>query len=662
MAHRERSWIDNLNPRELEIKLANRGLVIPGTADEQRRRLRHFERTRSVEVPHPEEIPANPNATLDPNESTSTLSATGEIPTTQNNGYIGLSRDAQADGAIATDNNEDSVLQQNPTSIPHYTGTIPRVLRDITSSVDNQVNPDRYPHPDADSTIRNSTIPNPINLADEGLPPPNYETLTANRNFQEPHSRHDERRYRRSHEIPHGQYSHSSQRSQYEFDRRQVGNDRNYPNRGTLPRHVPGHEVEFEREFAGISLRESDNRRSSRPNMHAREEDFRFSRGESDNQSRNERPRVCFNSNAPYNNARIYEGSYQPRSSQLPRTAEFPFRRSYPNSAAQAYDIMRKWDLKFSGARKEDPDMFLRKIRSGRAMIFVGDEDLLNLLPFFLGEIATRWYDVNRNRWTSFEDFAVDCKNRFSDPDYQFELMQDIHRRTQGEYESVADFLTCMLSMFDKLSPRLTEYEEINFAHRNLLPRLHLTIPRNSISNFAQFEHMAVSIEKSFRVAQSYQPPPKPEGTLLPDLAYHGPSRTITRRREQFNLLDENISDEDDLDTLLMINHPPSKETNSPNQTPQRNNKSNQSKKPSEKEKPPSSQTQQTSKFNPSGDSNPNNKDNNFSPVICWNCDQLGHRHNSCKEPKNIICYGCGHKNVIKPKCPNCAGKEKQNR
>lgn len=63
-------------------------------------------------------------------------------------------------------------------------------------------------------------------------------------------------------------------------------------------------------------------------------------------------------------------------------------------------------------------------------MIFVRNEDLLNLLPFFFTGIAARWYEVHRNRWIFFEDFAIDIRVGFSDPDFQFELMQHIHRRT----------------------------------------------------------------------------------------------------------------------------------------------------------------------------------------------------------------------------------------
>lgn len=237
----------------------------------------------------------------------------------------------------------------------------------------------------------------------ENLPPPHYETLTTPPNFQIPHPRYGEVRSISSNEFAYRQYNNASQPSNYESDRRQIRNGRNNINRGAVPRRVQSFEKEFEREFNGMFLHESENRRSSRPNDYTRE-DFRLPRREFDDQSRNERPRVRFHPNVPYNDGRTYEGNYGTRNPQLPRTSESPFRRNYPNPAAQAYDIMRKWDLKFSGAREEDPDIFIRKIRSGRAMIFVRDEDLLNLLPFFSSGIAARWYDVYRDRWATFEN------------------------------------------------------------------------------------------------------------------------------------------------------------------------------------------------------------------------------------------------------------------
>ena len=97
-------------------------------------------------------------------------------------------------------------------------------------------------------------------------------------------------------------------------------------------------------------------------------------------------------------------------------------------------------------------------------------------MPFFLSGIALNLFRSSKYLWRTYEDYARACRIRFSDPDYQFEFRQGIYQRTQGERESVSDYLTCMRAMFDKLTPPLTESGEKSYAYRNLLPRLHLAI------------------------------------------------------------------------------------------------------------------------------------------------------------------------------------------
>ena len=101
------------------------------------------------------------------------------------------------------------------------------------------------------------------------------------------------------------------------------------------------------------------------------------------------------------------------------------FRGSVPPNPVHAYDLMRKWNIKFSGARQEDPDAFLSRI-------------LLRVMPLFLPGIALNSYRRSKGLWRTYADFAHACRARFGDPDFQFELKQEIYSCTQGESESVA--------------------------------------------------------------------------------------------------------------------------------------------------------------------------------------------------------------------------------
>ena len=171
------------------------------------------------------------------------------------------------------------------------------------------------------------------------------------------------------------------------------------------------------------------------------------------------------------------------------------------------------------------------RIEEGRDLVPVSDENLLRVIPFFLQGIALSWFRGSKHLWRTFNQFAKAFRVRFRDSDFQFELRQEIHLRTQGEKESVSDYLTCMRVMFDKLNPRMSEAEEVSYAHRNMLPRLHLAVQRNDIEDFTHLEYLANAAQKSYRVARSYKPPPVPERSLLPDLAYKDPNYRKPDRR-----------------------------------------------------------------------------------------------------------------------------------
>ena len=120
---------------------------------------------------------------------------------------------------------------------------------------------------------------------------------------------------------------------------------------------------------------------------------------------------------------------------------------------------------------------------------------------------------------------------RFGDSDYQFELRQEIDSRTQGLDEPVADYLTCIRTLLRRLSPPLTEEEQVSYAHRNMLPKLQLTIHRSEIVSVDHLEQLAIQLEKGHRASRSYSPPPPPERALLPGLAYRDPRRSTRGTR-----------------------------------------------------------------------------------------------------------------------------------
>ncbi|KAH8324762.1 hypothetical protein KR067_013050, partial [Drosophila pandora] len=41
--------------------------------------------------------------------------------------------------------------------------------------------------------------------------------------------------------------------------------------------------------------------------------------------------------------------------------------------------------------------------------------------------------------------------------------------------------------------------------------------------------------------------------------------------------------------------------------------------------------------------------------LVCWNCQEEGHRYQECVEERRIFCYGCGAADTYKPSCLKCS-------
>ncbi|KYN15782.1 hypothetical protein ALC57_11988 [Trachymyrmex cornetzi] len=87
---------------------------------------------------------------------------------------------------------------------------------------------------------------------------------------------------------------------------------------------------------------------------------------------------------------------------------------------------LRKWNVTFSGARGDDAEAFLMRVRQSLALFPVSDEDLLRCLPLFLTGVALYWFrtrDISYRRWDEFE---VAWRTHFANPEFQFALRDEI--------------------------------------------------------------------------------------------------------------------------------------------------------------------------------------------------------------------------------------------
>lgn len=121
-------------------------------------------------------------------------------------------------------------------------------------------------------------------------------------------------------------------------------------------------------------------------------------------------------------------------------------------------------------------------------MVPITDNDLLGFAPFFLYGIAQIWYRNKHSRFQSWAECAGAFRRRFCDPDLQFSLREEILRRTQGLDEPIFDYLTCIRALSERVKPRMPETEQLDLAHRNMLPQLQVGILRADAHTFESLE------------------------------------------------------------------------------------------------------------------------------------------------------------------------------
>jgi len=119
-----------------------------------------------------------------------------------------------------------------------------------------------------------------------------------------------------------------------------------------------------------------------------------------------------------------------------------------------------------------------------------------------------------------WSDFETAWRARFSDPDYMYALRDEILQRTK-ENMRLPRIISCLRTLLSRLSPPWPLPEQLNIAHRNMLPRLQIAVRRHEFRDFRELEDIATRVERSYFAEKNYRPLLPPEQSIFPDLAYH---------------------------------------------------------------------------------------------------------------------------------------------
>jgi hypothetical protein len=82
----------------------------------------------------------------------------------------------------------------------------------------------------------------------------------------------------------------------------------------------------------------------------------------------------------------------------------------------------------------------------------------------------------NQSTWDTWEDFLISIKDRYLSVDIDDILMEEILFRTQGVEEPVADYVTAVRMLMQRLTKELTASEQFRLLIKNLSPEVRYEI------------------------------------------------------------------------------------------------------------------------------------------------------------------------------------------
>ena len=69
--------------------------------------------------------------------------------------------------------------------------------------------------------------------------------------------------------------------------------------------------------------------------------------------------------------------------------------------------IVRKWQIRVSGAKSQSIDVFLARLEDCRVLANLAEEEVLSSLSELFTDTAATWYRNETEKWTTWQDFLT---------------------------------------------------------------------------------------------------------------------------------------------------------------------------------------------------------------------------------------------------------------
>ena len=234
------------------------------------------------------------------------------------------------------------------------------------------------------------------------------------------------------------------------------------------------------------------------------------------------------------------------------------FSRSSMFHSRDIGQVVRKWQIRFSGAKSQSIDVFLARLEDCRVLANLSEEEVLSSLSELFTDTAATWYRNEKEKWATWQDFVTAARRWYGTTKrYQQRLLAEANNRTQGADEAVRDYITCLIAIIRKISPPPSLEQQLDQLHRNLRPQLQGMVRRTDFKTVEDLLELAVDAEQTLENAKTFRPPPPPGAALLPEMAYKPPQSTELPKRHkeakesQVSAVGEKDTKYEDLEAML---------------------------------------------------------------------------------------------------------------
>ena len=128
--------------------------------------------------------------------------------------------------------------------------------------------------------------------------------------------------------------------------------------------------------------------------------------------------------------------------------------------------IVRKWQIRFSGAKSQSIDVFLARLEDCRVLTNLSEEEVLSSLSELFTDTAATWYCNDKDNWNTWQDFLTARRRYGTTKRYQQRLLTEANNRTQGADEALKDYITCLIAILRKISPPPSLEQQLDRLHR----------------------------------------------------------------------------------------------------------------------------------------------------------------------------------------------------